>query len=492
MRLDHGGHDGQAQPGAAAVGPGRGADPADVGAGEPLEDPALQVLGNAGAGIDHGEHRHAVLGRDAGLHFGARRGVGTGIGQQVDHHLVQPMPITQGRHRMLRHIQPPPVIGPGHPGIADRIDHHFTEIGGLDVQIGTGVEPGQQQQVLDQMGHPVGLRLHPGHGVRGVGRQLVPPAAGQLGIAADGGQRVAQFVRRVGHELPDPGLTRLAGGQRLLDVVQHVVERLPDPADLRRGVGVGVWHPYGQCHLTTVEFQLGHLLRGSRDPVQRPQTADHHHPRGNNRTGYGQQGQQRLQADQLDQKSVHIRQGQTDDDGPVRPGHGDQPVAPQVADQSHRNGVPVARHRLELRDQRRVLVVGQRDVGPIAAEHSDAGRAAGRKLRHQRPEPLAGNAYAARGWAASAAASSAAAVLLLQGQHLLELSIQLTEQQLPGGQGGEQSEQDGGRGDQGDDPDQQLAAQSAPAEGSRLTARDSGRSRRGSDAQRHAEAGRNT
>ena len=71
----------------------------------------------------------------------------------------------------------------------------------------------------------------------------------------------------------------------------------------------------------------------------------------------------------------------------------------------------------------------------LPAQHSDAGRAAGRKLRHQRPEPLAGNAYDRPGGrAASAAASSAAAVLLLQGQHLLELSIQLTEQQLPGGQ----------------------------------------------------------
>ena len=307
MGLDHGGHDGQAEAGAAPLGPGRGAHPADVRAGEPLEDPALQVLRNARSGVDHGEHRRAVLGRDAGLHLGARWGVGTGIGQQVRHHLMQPMRIAQGGHRMLRHVQPPPVLRPGHPGIADRVDHHLAEVGGLDVQIGTGVEPGQQQQVLDQMGHPVGFGLHPGHGVRGVRRQLVPPAAGQLGIAPDGGQRVAQLVRRVGHELPHPGLTRLPGGQRLLDVVQHVIERLADPADLRRGVGVGGRDAYGQGHLTAVELQLGHLLRGGGDPVERPQAADHHHPGGDDRAGHRQQGQQRFQADQLDQKGVHIR-----------------------------------------------------------------------------------------------------------------------------------------------------------------------------------------
>ena len=41
-------------------------------------------------------------------------------------------------------------------------------------------------------------------------------------------QRVAQFVRCVGHELPHPRLGRLARSERLLDVVEHVVERLPD------------------------------------------------------------------------------------------------------------------------------------------------------------------------------------------------------------------------------------------------------------------------
>ena len=41
-----------------------------------------------------------------------------------------------------------------------------------------GVEPGQQQQVLDQGGHPVGLGLDPAQRVRDVGRQRVAGCAG--------------------------------------------------------------------------------------------------------------------------------------------------------------------------------------------------------------------------------------------------------------------------------------------------------------------------
>ena len=133
------------------------------------------------------------------------RGVGPGVGQQVGQHLVQPGAVAGDRHRLLGQVQPPAVVGPGDPGVGHRVDDQHGQVDLVGGQRAPGVQPGQQQQVVDQGGHPRGLGLDPAQRVRdGLGVVLV--AAGQFGVAADGGQRGAQFVRGVGDELADPGL----------------------------------------------------------------------------------------------------------------------------------------------------------------------------------------------------------------------------------------------------------------------------------------------
>ena len=87
------------------------------------------------------------------------RCVSPGVGQQVGHDLIQPMPIAEGADRFVGQRQAPGVLRSGRPGVADRIDHDLGEVDGLDVEVGTGIEPGEQQQIIDQMRHPLGLRL---------------------------------------------------------------------------------------------------------------------------------------------------------------------------------------------------------------------------------------------------------------------------------------------------------------------------------------------
>ena len=77
-------------------------------------------------------------------------------------------------------------------------------------------------------------------------RQVVLLAAGELGVAADRGERGAQLVPGVGDELPHPRLALLPGGERRRDVAEHAVERRADLADLGAGVGVVVGHPLGE------------------------------------------------------------------------------------------------------------------------------------------------------------------------------------------------------------------------------------------------------
>ena len=103
--------------------------------------------------------------------------------------------------------------GPGHVRVADRVDHQPRQVHRPGRQRPAGVQPGQQQQVLDQRGHPGRLRLHPAHRVRHIVRYPGIAAPRQLGVPADGGQRRAQFVAGVGDELADPGLAGLPGGQ---------------------------------------------------------------------------------------------------------------------------------------------------------------------------------------------------------------------------------------------------------------------------------------
>ena len=156
------------------------------------------------------------------------------------------------------------MIGPRGPGIVHRVDHDLGQIGRGEVEIRTRVQAGQQQQILDQMGHPLGLGLHPRHRVRRVFRQRGAIPAGELGVAADGGEWIAELVRGIGHELPDLDLAGLPGGKGAVDIDQHVVDRLTDPADLGGRVGVFGRDPHVQGDIASVELAAGRPVERSR------------------------------------------------------------------------------------------------------------------------------------------------------------------------------------------------------------------------------------
>jgi hypothetical protein len=122
------------------------------------------------------------------------------------------------------------------------------QIDGLLLERPLLVEPGQQQQVLDEQAHPGGLLLDPTHHAAQVfgGADRALPV--QLGKAADRGQRGPQLMARVGDEPAHPvlgllcaGLGRLALSEGGLDLSEHAVERRRQSAHL--GVWVTFVHP---------------------------------------------------------------------------------------------------------------------------------------------------------------------------------------------------------------------------------------------------------
>ena len=117
---------------------------------------------------------------------------------------------------------------------------------------------------------------------------------------------------------------------------------------------------YGQGHLAPVQRQVGDLLGGGGHPVQRPEVADDQRSGTDEGTGRGQQREQRFQAEQLRQQTVHVAQRKPDHHHPVVAGLRHQPVAVEGAGEVHRMVGTVGRQGLQLGDQPVVLVVGQR------------------------------------------------------------------------------------------------------------------------------------
>ena len=164
------------------------------------------------------------------------------------------------------------------------------------------------------------------------GGSSLATGSGELGVAADGGQRGAQLVAGVGHEVTYPGLARLARGQRRADVVQHPVERGPDLADLGAGVGVGLGDAHREGDLAAVERQLGDPARGGRDPAQRPQRqADDGQPeeRGQHQPEQGHQRDDGREA--IDGVQCVVERQCRDDGGAVLGLGGDDAVVVQPA-----------------------------------------------------------------------------------------------------------------------------------------------------------------
>ena len=137
----------------------------------------------------------------------------------------------------------------GHLRIGYGVDHHQRQVDLLLRKRPAGVEPGQQQQVVNQRGHPGGFRFHPAQRVRdALGVVLLAP--GKFRVTADRRQWGAQFMRGIRYELPHPHLGRLPGNQGAGDMAQHLVQGGTDLADLGAGVGVALGYPDTEVNLT--------------------------------------------------------------------------------------------------------------------------------------------------------------------------------------------------------------------------------------------------
>ena len=308
--------------------------------------------------MDAHDERVPLAGQRRG-HVAAGRRVHPGVGQEVDDDLTQTGLIADdqrrfgqevlgllrrgvGRRLQYGQIQLPVVVGAGRAGVGHRVHQEADQVHLLAAQLAPGVQAGQQQQVLDERRHPHRLGVHALQGVGGLLRQVGvgPLAADELGVATDRGQRRAQLVGGVGHELAHLGLGVLARGQGGLHVPEQRVEGAADLSDLGGGSQVRLLHAVLDAHLAALQRLGGHALRGAGHPLQGRQRGTHHGPPGQGHHEGAQQGHRQLDEQLGADEPLVALQGEPGDDraarGLIAGGH--HPVAAQVV-QVHGDGV---------------------------------------------------------------------------------------------------------------------------------------------------------
>ena len=352
--LDDGQCDRHAQARGAGAPFARGVPP-----GEALEEAVARVGGDPRAVVvDAHDERVPLAGQRCG-HVATGWRVDPGVGQEVDDDLAQAGLVADDQRRLgqevlslLRRgvgrrlqdgqIQLPVVVGAGCAGVGHRVHQETDQVHLLAAQLAPGVQAGQQQQVLDERRHPHRLGVHALQGIGGLLRQVGvgPLAADELGVAADRGQRRAQLVGGVGHELAHLRLRALARGQGGLHVPQQRVEGAADLPDLGRGVQVRLLHAVLDAHLAALQRLGGHALRGAGHPLQGCQRGAHHGPPGQGHHEGAQQGHRQLDEQLGADEPLVALQGEPGDDraarGLIAGGH--HPVAAQVV-QVHGDGV---------------------------------------------------------------------------------------------------------------------------------------------------------
>jgi hypothetical protein len=173
-------------------------------------------------------------------------------------------------------------------------------------------EPGQQQEILHQLTHPARLARDAGHHALEVVRSVRGSPLEQLGVGGDGGERRAQLVGGVGHELAHPPL-RLAqlrfGGVPLaeggFDPPEHDVEGARQAADLGVGLRPGD---------ALVELARRDRTGRGLDRPKGPQTDTHQPPASGHGGRQRGRGHRQLNVEQASERALGALQRQRDDE----------------------------------------------------------------------------------------------------------------------------------------------------------------------------------
>ena len=189
------------------------------------------LVGEAGAGIRHLDHRSVATVQHPHGRRGAGRRMRAHVREEVVEDLAQPLAVAlhlDGDRRV--ELDLPARVE--RPRRLDCVARHVLELDRLALERPALVEPGEQEEVVDEQPHPPGFALDAVHRPLEIFRALAGAAVEELSVRPHGGKRRAQLVRRVGDEAAQPVLGCGALVECLLDLAEHGVERSAEPAHL--------------------------------------------------------------------------------------------------------------------------------------------------------------------------------------------------------------------------------------------------------------------
>ena len=293
MRVRDRGHDRETEAGAALRARAR-----RLAAVEALEDALGLLVGESRTLVCHLDHGAPVVARDSHLRRGRGRRVRAHVCEQVVDHLAQALGVALDDDR-LRRLELEEPVRLQHPCDVDGLARDLRQVDLRPLERTALIEAGEQEQVVDEHAHPLGLALDPGHRAREVLRPVARASLEELGVRLHRGKGRPQLVGRVAHE---PAKAVLGGrplGECPLDLPEHGVQRDAQPPDLR--ALVGILDP-------ATEVAGCDRLRGVLDPDERPQAqADEPEPEADDR-GDDPERHQQLDQEQVVERRVDLVQ----------------------------------------------------------------------------------------------------------------------------------------------------------------------------------------
>ena len=247
MRQRDGLADGQPQSAAALLARTR-----SVAAVKRLEQMAQLRIGNAGRTVFHDHDDPGMRLLQADQHLTGRIGVAQAVFHQVGQQLLNAtgVPVHGQRRQRVRQLQVQPQAGGAGPAFETL--HHPAEqvrrIGRLKVA-GQHLQVGgrEQVQVIDQLADAQHFLVQHADGFA---TQRPNAVLQRLDVAAQHGQRCAQFVRDVGQPAPACAFQSLQAFGHAVDVAHHVTDLIAPTRQIRPG---------RQAHR---QFTLGQALGG--------------------------------------------------------------------------------------------------------------------------------------------------------------------------------------------------------------------------------------
>ena len=184
-----------------------------------------------GTAVGDGEAHERAVAPKRHVDRRVRVGMRADVREEVVHDLPQPVAVADDVGLLEPAFDRP--LGLDRAGGLDRLGDDVAEVERLARERPSLVEAREQQQVFDETRScaPTRDEMPAIERSRSSGRCAAPREKSSA-VGANGGERRAQLVRRVGDETPQLALRRLARAERRLDLREHRVQGEPEPADL--------------------------------------------------------------------------------------------------------------------------------------------------------------------------------------------------------------------------------------------------------------------